>query len=83
MEIVIIALIGIVLWYFGSTISAGAETSARMAEKKMEVFETSQLIAHGYEEVKLTAKLTKLQEKERMSMKDIRAVLAVSKPEEA
>jgi hypothetical protein len=82
MEYVAIVVIVVLLWHFWGVLAQAGDVSNTLAANKLEVLETQSHLNRGEAEVKLTKKLLKLQEKERLTMKEIRDQLKVGNLEE-
>jgi hypothetical protein len=68
MELVLILGIGVVLWYFGSTIARGAETVNNLADTRLEDMEAEQLIVSAKRRAKVTRQAKKMAEKGEVSL---------------
>jgi hypothetical protein len=81
MEVVYLALIGLVVWYFGSSINAATQKAAELANQEFASFERDQRIRLHKVRANQTKKVKSLADVEVMSDKDFEEFFNIIKEE--
>ena len=81
MEIIGLVIIGVVLWYFNSTLARGAELAETLAGNRMDTIEGESIVVNAQRRAKTTKKAMKMIEKGdvALSNKELRELLKSNK----